>query len=383
MVRLAAAGAALIAVTYGLARFALGLFVPEFRAAFDLSATGIGWVMAASFGGYLVALAGAGRLVARWGARAVAVGSGAAAAIGVLGVAAAPGPVVLAAAAAVGGASTGLASPSLATAVERQLAAAERSATQTIVNAGTSLGLIVAVPAALLAAATWRAAWAAFLVPVLAATFAASRAVASHDARIGRLRATGRLGWPLATTAVLLGLASAVFWGFGRELLETGSGLSPAVSRTAWVAVGLGGLAGAAAGGLADRRGLRFALIASWATFVVAHAALAFGPAHVLAALASAAAFGAAYMALTGLLIVWSVAVRPGDPGSAVAAVFLLLAAGQIVGSPLAGSLADGFGLPAAFGAAAVLGALAVLPAGEAAARTTSTPLPGAADACG
>lgn len=79
-------------------------------------------------------------------------------------------------------------------------------------------------------------------------------------------------------------------------------------------------------------------------------------------ALALAGLFGAGYMALTGLLIVWGVRERPQRPASGVAAAFLALAAGQIAASPVAGALAEHAGLPAAFAAAAAaagLGALA------------------------
>ena len=89
-------------------------------------------------------------------------------------------------------------------------------------------------------------------------------------------------------------------------------------------------------------------------------------------AFALAGAFGAGYMALTGLLIVWSVGERPAGPASAVASAFLLLAAGQIAGSSLAGAAADHLGLPAAFlvaAAAAAAGPLA-LPGRGAEART-------------
>ena len=359
MGRLTVAGVALIAVTYGLARFALGLFVPEFRATFSLSATEVGWIMAASFTGYLVALTIAGVAVSRFGARAVALASGFVAATGMMGVAGAPGPVALGAAATIGGGSTGLVSPSLATAVEEHLAGPERATAQTVINAGTSVGLMIAAPTALLAAANWRTAKIVFGTLALLATLAAIRLVPT-DQDTRRATAVGpgsaaRLRWSLRATAVLLGLSSAAFWGFGRELLEVVSGFDPTASRSAWIAVGVGGLAGGAAGTLVDRRSLRTALLTSWTLFAAAHAWLALGFTLTPAALVAAAGFGAGYMALTGLLIVWSVRERPDRPAGAVATAFLLLAAGQIVGSPMAGAIADTFGLPAAFAVASGL----------------------------
>lgn len=42
----------MIAVTYGLARFAYGLFVPQLREAFDLSPSQLGVIGAGSYAGY-------------------------------------------------------------------------------------------------------------------------------------------------------------------------------------------------------------------------------------------------------------------------------------------------------------------------------------------
>jgi predicted MFS family arabinose efflux permease len=353
-------------VTYGLARFALGLFMPELRATFGLSATSAGWVMAGSFGGYVGALVLVGPLAARLGARTIAIGAGVVAAVGMAGVAVASGPVVLAAAATVGGASTGFASPALATAVEQRVAAVRRASAQTAINAGTSLGLIAAVPVALVVTATWRAAWMVFTLAAVAASAAVAITLGPEPDRHTRPpRPRGPLSARLRAAAMLLGVSSAAFWGFARELLETVSGLSPGVGRSVWLAVGIGGLAGAAGGHLAARVGLLAALVVSWLPLVGSLAWLAAGPASPPLALALAGAFGAGYMALTGLLIVWSVWERPARPASAVASAFLVLAAGQIAGSPLAGAVADRLGLSATFFIAAVVaaaGALALPP---------------------
>ena len=53
---LVAPGLAMIAVTYGLARFAYGLFLPEMRQAFSLSETVLGLIGAGSYVGYCVAI---------------------------------------------------------------------------------------------------------------------------------------------------------------------------------------------------------------------------------------------------------------------------------------------------------------------------------------
>src|SRR4051794_18741042 len=76
-VRLTAVGMSLIAVCYGLARFAYGLFVPSFRSAFGLDATAIGVVASGSYVGYCVAVVLATAATTHWGARPVGAAAGA------------------------------------------------------------------------------------------------------------------------------------------------------------------------------------------------------------------------------------------------------------------------------------------------------------------
>ena len=51
-----APGLVMIAVTYGLARFAYGLFLPEIRESLDLSETALGFIGAGSYAGYCLAI---------------------------------------------------------------------------------------------------------------------------------------------------------------------------------------------------------------------------------------------------------------------------------------------------------------------------------------
>src|SRR5688572_1340540 len=79
---LVAPGLALIAVTYGLARFAYGLFLPEMREAFDLSPSLLGAIGAASYVAYSAAVVVSLVYTSRTGPRRMAVAAGAAAVVG-------------------------------------------------------------------------------------------------------------------------------------------------------------------------------------------------------------------------------------------------------------------------------------------------------------
>src|SRR3712207_9030244 len=69
-------GLALIAVTYGLARFAYGLYLPEMREAFDLSPSLLGLIGAGSYVGYCVAVVVALVYTSRTGPRLMAGAAG-------------------------------------------------------------------------------------------------------------------------------------------------------------------------------------------------------------------------------------------------------------------------------------------------------------------
>ncbi len=364
MLRLTASGAFLIAATYGLARFALGLFVPEMRNALGLTSTAAGWLIAASVAGYIVALLVAGRLLVRLSTRAVAVAAGVAATLGTLGIATASTPAGAGLAAASGGLSAGWASTSLAAAVQVHIAPHQRPTSQTVINAGTSVGLVLAAAAATMSGEAWRLAWLSFAVVAIAATASVIASLpqrgtpADGPRRKPLLRPTSAR---LVATALLLGGSSATFWGFAREQLVSVASLSPGQGHSAWLALGLGGLAGAAAGPVTERYGLPPVLAVVWASFAIGHAWFANDRLPLLMALLAVAVIGAGYMSLTGLTILWAVREHPDEPGAGVATAFLIVAIGQAVASPLAGMLIDAAGLRIAFLAAALVAGSGVL----------------------
>ena len=149
---LVGAGAALVGTTYGLARYAYGLFLPQLDATFDLGPTLSGTIGAGSYVGYCGAILLSLVLTPRWGPRRVAVLAGGLATAGTAVVAAAPSAAVLAAGVLLAGSSTGVASPPLAAAVAAWVRPDGRDRAQTVVNAGTGLGVLVSGPVALVVA---------------------------------------------------------------------------------------------------------------------------------------------------------------------------------------------------------------------------------------
>jgi predicted MFS family arabinose efflux permease len=368
--QLMGAGALLIAVCYGLARYAYGFFVPVFRTEFGLDGAAVGLIAAGSYAAYCVAIVIATMLIPRIGARTVAVAAGCLAVSGVLMVALAPNTLVLAAGVLIAGSSTGVASPPLADAVARTANTSARDRMQTVINAAAGLGLAVAGAIALLTQAHWRAAWMSFAVVGAASVLWVAFAVPGATHRAARPDPmSGLLPRPLLpagagrlmAAAALLGAASSAVWTFGRDVLVTIGGMDEWASTIAWTLLGAAGLFGAAAGDLARRFGIATGWVAGMLALGVATLLLAAFPSLRIVAWLSAAVFGAVYMIVTGLLLIWGTQVYAAAPGAGVGLAFLALSLGQGSAAPLIGGLLEGFGPGPAFAAAAVVACVAAL----------------------
>lgn len=373
-----AAGTALIGTCYGFARFAYGLFAPELDDEFVISSVMSGLIGAGSYVGYCIAIVVSLVLTERVGARPVAITAGVVATAGTAVVALAPSAWVLATGVLVAGSSTGLASPPLAEAVSRWVHAPVQDRAQTVVNAGTGIGVLVSGPVALLLLEQWRFAWGLFSVLAVAVTlWVAVTVPSSRPARSGRRPGDVSRGpWLVAGSAVLLlgsgvmGLTSVAVWVFGRQLVTDVGGVGNVVSTSMWTVLGAAGIVGAFGGDLVGRVGLARSWTAGLAVMAAATAALALLPGAPLVIFASAAVFGASYIILTALVLLWGARLYPQRTAVGVGIGFLMIAVGQAVGAPLVGLLTDATSVTVAFLGCAGLGLLGALVRPGAAAET-------------
>ena len=372
---LVAPGLATIAVTYGLARFAYGLFLPEMRESLDLSDSVLGLIGAGSYVGYCLAVLGALVLTSRSGPRLMAVAAGSVAVVGMAAVAGAPTGLVLALGVLVAGSSSGLASPPMGEAVAASLREEEQDRANALINSGTSIGVALSGPAALLAAEQWRAAWAAFALVggavVAWNALAMPRKPAGGDLPEGAAPTdvpgpsirylVGPGSVPLFAAAAGVGFASAAYWTFSRDLVVRFGDLSETGSTVFWTAIGVSGLAGGLAGDLVRRFGLARAFRASVLSMAAAIGLLAAAPGVQLWAYSSAVLFGSTYIMLTGIILVWSVSVFREQPSAGLGAAFLIIAVGQVFGALAAGTVAEATGLVVTFWAFAGVAVAAAL----------------------
>lgn len=357
---IAVLGGGIIAITYGLARFVFGLFLPAIRNDLGLDATGAGIIGGLPFVSFIGAILIGPAVCQRFGPRfagGLAVGLAAA---GLFAIANAPGVMVLGAGVAVCGISTGLSSPVMAQAVHRAVRPALRGRVNAIHNAGTSLGVALAMPAMAWWLGAWRSAYMAFALLAAVGALAALAYLPGRPATGEPLPPVSRAQWPaiarLSALAGAMGLVSSIYWVFAPDLVVRQGGLSAGHSGWMWLAVGLVGLMGSAAGDLIDRLGPGRTHALALALMACSLGLAAATPDVLGLALISAAAFGASYMTLTGFYLVQGVRIMAERPAFGPVLPLLATTIGQAVGSPLSGWMIDVGGYTVAFTGFAIFG---------------------------
>lgn len=139
---LALTGFALIAVTYGLARFSWGLMLPDIMQDIHLSSAMADSISSVSFTAYCVAIVFSSVCTGKTGPRFPAVLAGLFAAAGMAIIALSGAEAGMVCGVAFAGISTCLVSPPMAEAVKRKVAEKHRSVINTLINAGTGGGII-------------------------------------------------------------------------------------------------------------------------------------------------------------------------------------------------------------------------------------------------
>ncbi len=353
---MAALGSGVIAITYGLARFVFGLFLPAMRDELSISSSMAGVIGALPFLSFVFAILAAPWVTQRLGVRRAGVAAAALAGVGLMTIALAPSSLLLAVGVLICGISTGLSSPAMAEAVSRVVPARLRGRVNATINAGTSVGIALAMPAVLIWAEAWRSAYIGFAALAALGALAAflflprdDRPAQSSLPSLASLPVS-REQWHgitrLSGLAAGMGCVSASYWVFAPDASIAAGGLGSSQTAWMWLAVGLGGLTGGSAGDLIARFGSVFSHAAGLVALSAGLVLLALAPGHFPLALASAALFGAGYMTLTGFYLVRGIEIMEEAPAFGPVLPLLATSVGQVAGSPLAGWLvgAEGHG---------------------------------------
>ncbi len=333
----ALSGVLLIAATYGMARFGVGLLHPQMAAARPALDTALRGAGTAQFSSYCVAALIGGQLARRHAAR-VALAAGLIAAAGCVGLFFAQAPMSFIVAAFLAGGGAGLASPALVPLLDRAIPSAWSGVAHAAVNSGTAIGLIVSGALAFAtsaASAPWVLIGAVCVVAGIAAWRLAPFVPDSQGLDSGSSSQTHETGGGIVTPltwAALAGFVSAYVWTYGPSRLVSHETIAADNIGFLWVAVGVGGTLGLFASHLVARTSPRLAFLISAGGIVVATGGVTLTE-QASIAIASLGLFGVSYMTLSSVLILWSRAIRPSDAGRVTAWLFLALALGQALGA--------------------------------------------------
>src|SRR6056297_2151297 len=266
---LSAAGFAATAISFGPARMGFALFVPEFRSAFAMSTSDVGFVSSLGFLGFFIGLLAAQGLLDRLGPKVPVLSGLAAATSGMATVALAPSLTVLALGVFLAAASAGFAWTPFNDAVHRKIRDVDRPTALSEISTGTSLGIAGAGLAAMTmvyTGVTWRSCWAFFMLASAAAFVANWRALRQVE-KAPDVTATHRWRslWaasavPLFVLAFVYGTTSAIFISFAAKHMSQRGGVpglpASATPGLVFICLGVFGLLGLLAGRLRQGLGL-------------------------------------------------------------------------------------------------------------------------------
>ncbi|HSK22415.1 MAG TPA: MFS transporter [Egicoccus sp.] len=344
--RVGGAGLLALVATYGIGRQAYGLFLPAFRAEFDLPLDVLGFYASAAQAGYLAATVATGVVETRLGPRAPVVAGCLLLAVGAAMTASASGPLLLATGIIAAGTSAGGAWAPFSDAVDNQVPMSGSRRALALVNAGSPVGLVVASVLVLLAGDRWRAVWWAFAAIGLVAAATAWKVVSPTAVAGPHDGARPPLGWffnrrSLRLFVVALGasVTSGAYFAYAPDTVQE-AGLAAWTGPAMWAALGAAGAAvGVFGGRLANRYGLRRPLAVMLGLLGGSTLMLMVAPGSMAAAVGSAAVFGVGFTTAFALVVMWSQEVFHDRPTTGFTVTIVFVAAGFIVGPSLFGVL--------------------------------------------
>ncbi|WP_088053305.1 MFS transporter [Virgibacillus dakarensis] len=366
--RLIMAGLPMIAVTYGFARFSYGLVLPYLRESLDINPSVAGMISSLSYLAYCIAIIMAMLYMRKVGPRMLILIAGITAAMGMGIISMANGAIVLGIGIFIAGLSTGLSSPPYADVIKEWVDHEKRSPTNTWINAGTSLGTALTGVMVIFLGSNWRLTYLLFtliaiiililnyrVIPQTKDTDKNSQAQAFHVTKKDLVNA-----YPLILSSLLLGISSAAYWTFSRDLLFQMENVPEALTQGFWIIIGLAGVLGGFAGYFSSKIGLLYSYRLS--VILLEASSLLLGLfTNVFPVVISAISFGSSYIFMTGVLIIWGINIFKTNSSFGLGLPFLLLALGQVFGSLIGGVVAGLTGYEAMFIIFAMTGFIALI----------------------
>ncbi len=348
------AGSLIVAVSYGWGRYNYGLFLPYIEAEFGLDTVGQGLIASLSYSGYLLMTLFASLFAARLGPRAMITTGGILATLGLWLVYQANNIVMLTIGLTIAGISPGLCYTPLSEVAVREFPTSKQARAYSLMNTGTSFGVMAAGPIVIWYYDMWRDAWLAFaalalLISLWNAWLMPGRNPNIAQPEISLRRFINNLLKRQHSTSnhrrlyifsFMVGVSCSIYWTYAVITLSTEMQLETDAIATFWILLGIFGVVGGIIGDMVRRFGFNKSLLTLSLVLSGCHLIIYLQPSYY-AALLSSASFGAAFIALTGLAGIWSVQAAPDNPARTFGFAFLSMSIGQFVAPFVMGIIAN------------------------------------------
>lgn len=371
-IRISIIGSAIIALTYGLARFAFGLFLPFIREDLNINASVAGVIGSLPFISFIIGVIIAPIICKKLNSAIAAGLVGSLAALGLFSISEAKDLLLLGLGVTTCGLSTGLSSPIMASIVKHNIHHRLCGRVNAIHNASTSVGIALAVPAIIMWSNDWRLAYLFFGLLATVCTIGALIFLAGMTSFYNNTNTENKSIWnikswqwheefKLTFLAFCMGVVSSIYWVFTPDLVSQSSELSAKQMGWIWLAVAAGGLGGGFASELIDKFGAAKTHASALILMSLSLIFTALFSELIIVVLVSAISFGVSYMTITGFHLVKGVQIVYQKPSFGPVLPLLGTTIGQAIGSGVSGVLIENFGYQWSFIGFAVLGLIVAL----------------------
>lgn len=366
---LTAAGLLMVAVTYGLARYSFGLFLPEIRAEFALSSEAVGLIAGGSYLSFSGAIILSAWLSTAYGPKLPIVLAGLAATAGMGLIAIAPTELWLIFGVFVAGASPGLSYAPFSDVMVHQISPNKQNKVYAWINSGTGFGVLLTGALVLWLNVDWRTAWSLFAsLAFLVTIFNAWVIPISQPSRNRRFTLISEFtfylnkssAYGLFTNCLIFGIVTAVYWTYSVDLLHSFL-TNPQASNVFWITIGIAGALGCIAGEFVSSFGIRFAYRVTMIVVAIAIGSLPFMASTSFGTYISASLFGLGFIVATAIFGMWSMLVFKDWPSIGFGMTFFLISIGQGIGPIFAGFVQPYLGYEALFIIAGLISACLAL----------------------
>ncbi|MEX5937708.1 MFS transporter [Mammaliicoccus sciuri] len=268
--------------------------------------------------------------------------------IGLILISIAPNSFILSLGVIFAGSSTGIVSPPFGYAISMWIRLHEQGKANTWINSGTSIGLVFAGITSLFTILDWRSTYLLYAVITLFILIWNYNSIPKQEKELNVNTALFTLteikySKKLILASLILGISTATYWTFSKSYVESTGYYSVFSLSIFWILIGLFGIIGGISGSLIDKKGLKFSYNLSVLLMTISSLLLAFTSKLWLLPFISSSLFGASYIFLTGVLLIWGIKIFLKNASIGIGLPFLLLSLGQVIGSLIAGILIDIF----------------------------------------